>query len=220
MIYCTAGQLAIGYSAGSHNCYHGFWYSAWITSSVDVAITSFWGEYIEGAVVLHWQAQVDATFDGFNVYRKQGDTAHFVRINNELISPGAEGLYTDCDVIPGNTYLYRIEALQGIDVFSSFDLAVSVPPKALTLYQNFPNPFNPSTSIRCYIPGENFVTLDVFDVSGRRVVTLLDSERCREYVLVNWDGKDSKGNPVSSGVYLYRLTVSKVTLTKKMVLLR
>jgi hypothetical protein len=220
IVYCTAGQPVIGYSTGSHTCHHGFWYPAGITSSVDVAITSFRGEYIEDAVVLHWHAQADASFDGFNVYRKRINADLFVRINDELISPAAEGTFTDNDVMPGNTYQYRIEALQGDDVFLSVELTMSLPPKALTLYQNYPNPFNPSTSIRCFIPVESVVTLEIFDVSGQRVTTLVDREKRKGYILVNWDGKDMKGNAVSSGVYLYKLSVPKGTLSKKMVLLR
>jgi hypothetical protein len=220
IVYCTAGQPVIGHSTGSHTCYHGFWYPAGITSSVDVAITSFWGEFIEDAVVLHWQAQADASFDGFNVYRKCNGTTLFVQINDELIPPASEGTYTDGDVMPGNTYLYRIEALQGDGVFLSVDLTMSLPPKALTLYQNFPNPFNPSTSIRCFIPVLSVVSLEIFDVSGQRVTTLINREKRKGYILIDWDGKDANGNPVSSGVYLYKLTVPKGTLSKKMILLR
>ena len=220
MVYCTAGQPVIGFSTGSYTCYHGFWYPAGISSSVDVAITSFWGEYIEDAVVLHWHARADAFFDGFNVYRKRIDTDLFLRINNELIVPAVEGTYTDSDVLPGYTYQYRIEALQGDEVFLSVDLTLSLPPKALMLYQNYPNPFNPSTSIRCYIPSASVVSLEIFDVSGQRVKTLIDREKRNGYILVNWDGRDRKGNPVSSGVYLCRLTVPDKTLSKKMILLR
>jgi hypothetical protein len=220
VVYCTAGQPVIGHSMGTHTCHHGFWYPAGITSSVDVAITSFQGEYIDDSVVLYWHAQADASFDGFNVYRKMINANLFVRINDELIPPAAEGMYTDGDVSPGTTYLYRIEALQGNELFLSVELTVSLPPKALTLYQNYPNPFNPSTSIRCYVPGESIVTLEIFDVSGQRVATLVNREKRKGYILVNWDGRDAKGNPVSSGVYLYKLTVPKGTLSKKMILLR
>jgi hypothetical protein len=221
VVYCTVGQSVIGYSKGaSYTCQHGFWYPAAVSSKVEVAFTSFWGEYLDDVVVLHWRAQADASFDGFNVYRKQTEPDLFVRINDELILPTSEYEYTDSDVTPGNKYLYRIEALQGDDVFLSVDLTMSLPPKALTLYQNFPNPFNPSTSIRCFIPVESVVTLEIFNAAGQRVVTLMEQEKREGYILISWDGRDMKGNPVSSGVYLYRLTVPKGSLSKKMILLR
>jgi flagellar hook assembly protein FlgD len=90
----------------------------------------------------------------------------------------------------------------------------------LTLYQNHPNPFNPSTVIRYYLPERGHVVLDVYDTSGRRVVRLVDGERDKGMHHADWSGADARGIPVASGVYFYRLSAGKETISRKMILMR
>jgi hypothetical protein len=93
-------------------------------------------------------------------------------------------------------------------------------PPPLTLYQNYPNPFNPTTSIRFYLSRRAPVTLDIYDVSGRLVTRLVRSERDEGYHVVQWNGLDGDGTPVSSGVYLSVLTVRGRSVSRKIVLAR
>ncbi len=93
-------------------------------------------------------------------------------------------------------------------------------PTVLELDQNHPNPFNPSTTIRYYLPDKSGIRLEVYDVSGKRVVCLVDSQKDRGAHTIEWNGKDQQGNAVGSGIYFYRLTVGEQTISKKMVLLR
>lgn len=96
----------------------------------------------------------------------------------------------------------------------------SPPPRQLAL-ENYPNPFNPTTTIRFALPKPAIVTLAVFDVSGRHVRTLLRNASKPVGVFeVEWDGTDGSGRPVASGVYFYRLTAGSETLTRKAVLLK
>jgi hypothetical protein len=91
-----------------------------------------------------------------------------------------------------------------------------------TLAQNYPNPFNPSTTIRYSIRETSHVTLKIYDVEGRQVKTLVNQKqnpRAGGYT-VEWDGRNNAGNPVSSGVYFYRLVSKSSALTKKMVIIR
>lgn len=221
VLYCTAGQLAVGSSSGgTFICNHGFWYPAAISSTVEVAITSFRGECIDNTVVLYWHADSDALFDGFNVYRERGNSGVYERINDEMILPAEECTYSDGNVEPGETYCYRIGALQQNDEYFSIDLVISIPPKSLTLYQNFPNPFSAGTSIKCFLPAANVVTIEIFNVSGQRIKTLVDREKRKGFFVAEWDGRDTKGNFVSSGVYLCKITVQQKTLARKMILLR
>jgi len=95
-------------------------------------------------------------------------------------------------------------------------------PRAFELHQNFPNPFNPSTTIRFDIgtaAGEN-VVLDVFNVLGQHVRRLANAERSAGRYEVEWDGRDARGHPVATGLYLYRLQVGNEVETKKMLLLK
>jgi hypothetical protein len=93
-------------------------------------------------------------------------------------------------------------------------------PESYILSQNFPNPFNPSTTISYAIPNESKVTVEVFDVLGRKVKTLVDEEQPAGSYHVVWDGENSQGQEVGTGIYFYRLTAGDVNRTKKMVLLK
>ena len=93
-------------------------------------------------------------------------------------------------------------------------------PDRIDLAQNYPNPFNPVTSIRYQIPQKATVKLEVFDVLGRKVQTLVNKEHVPGSYVVEWDGKTSHGISVSTGVYFYSLTVGDRLMTKKMVLLK
>jgi flagellar hook assembly protein FlgD len=88
------------------------------------------------------------------------------------------------------------------------------------LSQNFPNPFNPTTSIGFYLPQQAKLRLDVYDVSGRLVIRLADGVYGSGPHRVEWNGVNASGSPVSSGVYYYRLTAGKQVLSKKMILLK
>ena len=97
----------------------------------------------------------------------------------------------------------------------------SAPPRALTLEQNFPNPFNPETTIRFSIPAPGaVVSLRIYDVAGRLVATLLDDDKLAGVRAVRWDGKDRRGADVVSGVYFYRLITPEKSLSRKLVVLR
>ena len=96
---------------------------------------------------------------------------------------------------------------------------VVTPALPLSLCQNFPNPFNPSTTISYYVPETAPVNLEVYDIAGRRVVGLVGKIEEKGRHAVIWNGEDAAGNSVAPGVYFYRLTAGRETIAKKMVLL-
>jgi hypothetical protein len=92
---------------------------------------------------------------------------------------------------------------------------------AYRLHQNEPNPFNPTTTIRFDVPDVNLpVRLQIFDVGGRLVRTLVDGFVDARSHSVRWDGRDDRGVEVATGVYLYRLEAAGFAQTRKMVILR
>ena len=97
-------------------------------------------------------------------------------------------------------------------------------PSRFELTQNYPNPFNPMTNIGFRISDFGFVVLDIFSISGQYVKTLLRENHSAGDYSVSWDGIDNNGRPVTSGIYVYRLTVRGKTGThansRKMILLR
>jgi hypothetical protein len=88
-------------------------------------------------------------------------------------------------------------------------------PDEIALNQNYPNPFNPATTIEFALPVEDRVRIDIFDVLGRKVQTLVDQRYQAGYHEVNFDG-----NSLSSGVYFYRLITSEKVLNKRMTLIK
>jgi len=125
-------------------------------------------------------------------------------------------------VEPGTTYRYRVNVAAESGARLLFETeAISTPEMPLTLHQNHPNPFNPSTTILYYLPAASTVTLDVYDSTGKLVARLFDRAMQQKGThSVEWQGADARGRAVSSGVYFYRLTGGKETISKKMILLR
>ena len=94
-------------------------------------------------------------------------------------------------------------------------------PTQFALHQNYPNPFNPSTQISFDIPdGSELVRLNVYNILGKKVSTLLDNVVNPGKHKVEWNAKDNEGNPVASGIYFYELSSSSFTARKKMLLIR
>jgi len=96
----------------------------------------------------------------------------------------------------------------------------AVVPATFTLHQNFPNPFNPITTLRYDLPSNSLVTLSIYDMLGREVAQLVNIAQQAGFKSVQWDGSDSMGKPVSAGVYLYQIQAGEFVQTKKMVLLK
>ncbi len=97
-------------------------------------------------------------------------------------------------------------------------------PLVFALNQNYPNPFNPSTTIAFDIPGnagsKQRVILTIYDLRGRRVRTLVDSELEPGTHNIHWDGRNDRGEPVASGIYLYTLKAGEKEFTRKMTVLK
>lgn len=88
------------------------------------------------------------------------------------------------------------------------------------LFQNYPNPFNVKTSIPFYLSDINDVTIDIYNVEGKLVRSLIDKQKEIGYSKFLWDGRDSDGNSVSSGVYFYRMQTDDFNQVKKMLFMK
>ena len=98
-------------------------------------------------------------------------------------------------------------------------LGGSALPQGFALGQNYPNPFNPSTVIPYQLPTATHVRLDVFNVLGQHVATLVDAERPAGFHAAQWAATDATGQAAAAGVYFYRLRGAAVELTRRMVLI-
>ena len=93
-------------------------------------------------------------------------------------------------------------------------------PQGFALEQNFPNPFNPITTLRYDLPENSYVNVIIYDMLGREVKTLVNQTQDAGYKSVIWDATNDYGKPVSAGVYLYQIQAGEFVQTKKMVLLK
>jgi N-acetylneuraminic acid mutarotase len=93
-------------------------------------------------------------------------------------------------------------------------------PTEFALLQNYPNPFNGETVIRFQLPTEQRVQIQLYNMRGQLVTTLLDERRDAGYHRVSWNGRDAAGRPVASGIYIYLIQAGTNRTSKKLVILR
>jgi subtilisin family serine protease len=126
-------------------------------------------------------------------------------------------------------YLYDSEGVMGYDSSdlpfritgtTAVDVAEGGVPRVHALFQNVPNPFNPTTWIKFELPSASRAQLEVFSVDGRRVRTLLDQPLPAGRYRLVWDGRNDQSRPVASGVYLYRIRAGSYVSSRRMLLLK
>ncbi|MCB5260073.1 MAG: T9SS type A sorting domain-containing protein [Candidatus Cloacimonetes bacterium] len=93
-------------------------------------------------------------------------------------------------------------------------------PTVTKLFGNYPNPFNPETTISFDLAEQCPVTIEVFNIKGQKVRTLVRDSYAPGHHSVVWNGTDSNGKPVSSGVYFYKMSTPNQVSTQKMLLLK
>ena len=93
-------------------------------------------------------------------------------------------------------------------------------PTEFALAQNYPNPFNPTTEINFDLPKNAHVELSVFNILGQSVTTLVSGEMPAGSHQISWNGTDSDGGSVASGIYFYRISAGDYSSSKKMMLLK
>ena len=172
---------------------------------------------------LSWDPAPERDFKYFRIYR---DTdPNFAPSPASYVEGTIGNAWTDAAYNGGGVY-YKITCVDQADNESGpaepgTTTAAENPtlPGSFALYQNHPNPFNPTTAIPYDVPeGGGLVSLQVFDVGGRLVKTLMDGAQTAGHKRVTWDGRNSGGHAVASGVYFYRLLAPGLKQTRKMVL--
>jgi hypothetical protein len=109
---------------------------------------------------------------------------------------------------------------------TSFNLITDIPnesktePTGFVLYDNYPNPFNLSTTIAFQLPQPSKIRLAIYDLQGHELRLLVHQLKSAGYHSVNWDGRDEAGNCVASGIYYYKLWTNQFNVTKKCLLIK
>ena len=158
----------------------------------------------------------------FSVERATASDGPFIELPSSAVRrDGLSFTFTDSNWQPNMSYWYRVECQIGNERKVLFETGpVATPALPLTLYQNSPNPFNPSTTIGYYLPEKCRVRLEIYGISGRRIASLVNREQEKDRYAIEWNGKDEHGNSVASGIYFYKLIAGKKTVSRKMVLIR
>ncbi|MFQ5584353.1 MAG: T9SS type A sorting domain-containing protein, partial [Calditrichia bacterium] len=93
-------------------------------------------------------------------------------------------------------------------------------PAKFELLPNFPNPFNPLTVIRYRLPVSTRVNISIFNTLGQKVLTLIDDKQAAGSYQIIWEGNNSAGESVASGIYFYRMETTQFSMSRKMLLIR
>ncbi len=210
ILYCNGNSFNINY-----------WYvdDLMVTYVTPVEMTSFNASANEGNVILNWATSTETNNRGFEVERKSG--------NNEFQKIGyiagfgtttepKNYSYADNNLNTGN-YTYRLKQvdLNGTYNYSNeIEVKVNVP-AVFALEQNYPNPFNPATSIKYSIPENQQVRLNVYNLLGQKVMTLVNGLQKAGEHEVSFNAAN-----FASGVYFYKLEAGTQSSIKKMILLR
>ncbi|MDL1892028.1 T9SS type A sorting domain-containing protein [Sphingobacteriales bacterium CHB3] len=181
-------------------------------------------------VVLNWMTISETNNYGFNVQKALDAPTGFQTVPNSFVPGHGTTLeprhytYTDRGVSAGNWY-YRLQQIDlngtihySEPVHTNLLTGVGEPqlqPTRLALGQNYPNPFNPSTAIAYEVPQEGRVTLEVFNLIGQKVATVLDEVKPAGFYSLEFGATQ-----LTSGVYMYKLTAGNSSIVRKMVLLK
>lgn len=106
------------------------------------------------------------------------------------------------------------------DITSVDESDIVTLPSSFRLGQNYPNPFNPTTQVEFSLPEACHVKLDIYNITGQKVLSLIDNNLDAGVHIIQWDGKDTNGRPVATGIYFYRLQAGEFINSKKMLLLK
>jgi predicted outer membrane repeat protein len=182
---------------------------------------------VSGHTVLKWHANPEPDVASYAVYKNADENFIPSAANFTGLVAAPDTTFDDGPATSGE--YYKVSAIDALGYAGGYAGAVQpiltgIGGEAVAyryrLDQNHPNPFNPTTRIRYEVPSRVHVTLDVFDVRGGLVARLVDADAGPGDFTAEWDGRNSAGDDVSTGVYFYRLAAGSFVETRKMVLLK
>lgn len=187
-----------------------------------VELNSFSGIAKGNAVELSWQTETEVNNFGFEIERLAEEQQSngwqkigFVEGNGNSNSK-KNYVFTDKNPAGGNTFHYRLKQIDNDGKIAySFQTEVELTPKDFELFQNYPNPFNPETSIKFSIPKASRVSLDVYNIKGEHVLSLLNKDMDAGFHIINFNGEN-----LVSGVYIYRIKTNNFVKHRKMLLVK
>ena len=185
-------------------------------------------EITNSAIVLQWEQSSHDDVIAYHIFRSEN--SGFEPAEQNEIGITAKNNFEDYDISSGKTYYYRVVVVDdALNKNKSDEIMVSTSNVALVskaipteyrLNHNYPNPFNPVTTINYQIPEAGFVNLVIYNVLGERVKTLVNKHQNAGYYRITWESDNEAGEALSSGIYLYQLEVNNFKANYKMTLSR
>jgi subtilisin family serine protease len=193
-----------------------------LNETVPVVLADFQAIGGQGQIELRWTTAAEVNCHRWEIHRA-GENGGYTGIGHLPGRGSSDREHTyqwiDRQVVPGMTYSYKLKQvdLDGSEWWSesATATAAAIAPQSHVLHQNYPNPFNPLTEISYTIPGDEHVTLKVFNIMGAEVAALVDGEQLAGTYMIRWDA-----GGLASGLYFCRLQAGKFEKTVKMVLMR
>ena len=188
-----------------------------------------------GSVKLSWtlNTTTGSSIAGYRLYRAEGSFKGDSTFALVVELPPSAAAWLDVDVDEGFSYFYQLTTFDSdgnestmltrsnlAAIPESGEPAVSGQPLRFALEQNAPNPFNPTTTIRLSLAQAGETQLDIYNMNGQLVRTLISGNMTAGAHELVWDGTDAVGNAIGSGVYIYRLTSVENVQVRRMVLIR
>jgi hypothetical protein len=191
------------------------------------------GEYFHhySNLIVAWEVPDNFNVDTYAVYFSANAGESWAEMGSGIT---AQSLILDVPMVESEECLFRVYAFQGDEVVgydTSDDVFTitsptgagvvgDIVPTVFALRQNAPNPFAGTTMLRFDVPKDVKVKMSVFDIRGRLVKSLVDETLPAGRYSIGWDGRDSNGDQVASGVYFYKIQAGQWNDTKRMVLVR
>lgn len=196
-------------------------------TTTPVELSSFTAGTSQNGVLLEWTTASETNNLGFEIERKLQEKNIWQKVGfvRGAGTTNEEKNYTFQDSPDQiGTLNYRLKQIDtdGKFEYSQIVLVKVEAPSHFDLAQNFPNPFNPTTTIHFQLPSSvsGTIELTVFDLLGRKVRSLVSKPAVQGFYQMEWDGRDDEGLEVSSGVYIYVLRAGRLVFSKKMVKLQ
>lgn len=205
--------------------------------TLPVELSSFNASVTTGNnVLLSWTVESETGLIGYNILRgSSNNISQSLKMNQDIVTASNLSVvhsysYHDTETEPNQEYYYWLNSLEQDGTSQTYG-----PIRVLTndsnpgtpnipLKNNFigayPNPFNPSTSLKYTIVNPGDVTIDIYNSKGQYIKTFKQSHNSGGTYSIVWDGKDSGNKSVTSGVYFFKLTQGKFTQTQKAVLMK
>jgi len=215
----TVGQPVIGKSDGDHNQVEsGYWYLP-PSDLVPVALSTFQVERGSAGAVIHWTLSAAGSGLRIHVWRAVPDGDR-VCLTGEPLNGVGSFQFEDRDAPLGELeYWLQASNEQGSETWFG-PVLLATTPLRFQLTGNFPNPFNPQTTIAYELTATGPVQLAIHDARGRLVRLLIEATQPAGRHSVTWDGRDQYGRTAASGVYFLRLQADAGIRTDKMLLSR